>query len=172
MTATSSSLFQKMTWKAIFIDIVALAFIYLVPTISHLLSVPIYLIDPMRLMLILAIVHSNKANGYILALTMPVFSMIISGHPAFPKMILIAVELAMNVFLFYLLLKKLKQPFLAIFLSIVMSKILYYLLKYFLIQLTIIHTELISTPIFIQLITTAVFSIYLMIFLRRAGSGS
>jgi len=172
MTATSSSLFQKMTWKAIFIDIVALAFIYLVPTISHLLSVPIYLIDPMRLMLILAIVHSNKANGYILALTMPVFSMIISGHPAFPKMILIAIELAMNVFLFYLLLKKLKQPFLAIFLSIVMSKILYYLLKYFLIQLTIIHTELISTPIFIQLITTAVFSIYLMIFLRRADSGN
>lgn len=157
---------QSATFISILTDFSALAFIYLVPSISHLINMPVYLIEPMRLMLILAMVHTNHKNAYILALTMPLFSLIISGHPALPKMILIATELCLNVFLFYALAKYMKNVFPAILISIISSKIIYYLLKFILINLAVINTELISTPILIQIITTLVFSLYLFKFYK------
>ena len=167
MNTLSHSLFQRKTINGVIVDISALAFIYLVPTLTHLLSLPLYLIDPMRLMVILALVHSNKMNGYMLALSLPVFSLLVSGHPVFPKMVLITVELTFNVFLFYIFIKKLKYPFAAILLSIVFSKTLYYILKFFLIQLTVINSDLITTPVMIQVVTTVIFSLYMFLFIRK-----
>lgn len=167
MKALLQPLVQKRTILSILIDISALAFIYFVPTISHLISLPVYFIEPMRLMLVVALVHTNKSNAYLIALTMPVFSFLISGHPLLPKMILIAFELSLNVFLFYALIGLTKRLFPSILLSIIISKIVYYLLKFGMIQFAIIDSGLISTPIFIQLITTVVFSSYLFIFYRK-----
>jgi hypothetical protein len=152
---------QKDTVISISLDIIALVFIYFVPVISHLINLPIYLIEPMRVMLIFALAHTSKTNAYILALTMPLFSFIISSHPEFPKMILITIELSLNVFLFYLFIKKINYLFSSVLLSIILSKIIYYMIKFSLIKLTIINTELISTPLYIQLITTLFFSLYL-----------
>ncbi len=157
----------KVSLVSILIDISALAFIYLIPTISHILNLPVYLIEPMRLMLILALVHSIKQNAFLLALTMPLFSFLLSGHPLFPKMVLITFELTLNAFLFYFLMKKIKYIFPSILLSIIFSKVIYYLIKYALINLTILHTGLISTPIIIQLITTLVYSLYLYLFFKK-----
>jgi len=140
----------------------------MVPTISHLFSLPIYLIEPMRLMLIFALVHTSKANAFIIALSMPAFSYIISGHPILPKMILISFELLLNVLLFYGLVKKLKFLFPSIILSILLSKAIYYLLKFELINFAIMDTELFSTPIYLQLIMTLIFSLYLYTFYDRS----
>lgn len=167
MKALLYPLVQKRTIVSILIDISALAFIYFVPTISHLISLPVYFIEPMRLMLIVALVHSSKKNAYLIALSMPVFSFLISGHPLFPKMLLIAFELSLNVFLFYALLSKTKRIFPSILLSIVLSKMIYYLIKFGLIKLTIIDSGLISTPLFIQTITAFVFSLYLYLFYKH-----
>jgi hypothetical protein len=167
MKTLSGSIIKKTTIISILTDISALAFIYLVPTISHVINLPVYLIEPMRLMLVLALVHTNKQNAYLLALTMPLFSMIISGHPVFPKMMLIAIELSVNVFLFYLLTNKMKYMFPAILLSILFSKMIYYLLKFILIQFAVLNTGLIATPILVQLITTVLFSLYLFRFYKK-----
>ena len=167
MEALSTTFKQRKIGISALIDISALAFIYFVPTISHLISLPLYFIEPMRLMLVLALVHTHKNNAYILALTLPLFSYLISGHPVLPKMILITSELSLNVFLFYLLSSKMKPVFPAILLSIIISKLAYYLIKYILINMAIIHSGLISTPIFIQLITTLVFSTYLYLVMKR-----
>ncbi len=161
MEALAQSIKQKKTIFSALIDISALVFIYFVPTISHLISLPLYFIEPMRMMLIFALVHTHKNNAYLLALTLPLFSYFISGHPVLPKMMLITFELSFNVFLFYLFSSKIKSVFPAILLSIIISKLAYYLIKYILINIAIIHSGLISTPIFIQLITTLVFSTYL-----------
>ncbi len=59
--------------KSLIIDILGLTFIYFVPAISHLLSFPLYLVEPMRVMLIIAIAHTTKRNAYLIALTLPVF---------------------------------------------------------------------------------------------------
>lgn len=157
---------SKLNTKSIVLDIFALAFIYFVPTISHLLNIPLYLVEPMRIMLILAIVHTSKKNAYLIALTLPVFSFLISAHPNIFKVLLITAELVLNVWLFYALAKKTNQ-FVAMLSSILLSKIFYYLLKFGLISFAVLQTGLISTPIYLQLITSVVFSAYLFFVLRR-----
>ncbi len=167
MKVITQALLQKSTIISILIDLGAFAFIFLVPTISHLISLPVYLIEPMRLMLILSLVHTNKKNAYLIALTMPLFSYLLSGHPLLPKMILITFELSLNVFLFYLLMNMIKRTFPSILLSIVLSKVVYYLIKFIMIKMTILNSGLVSTPIYIQIITTLVFSSYLFIFFKN-----
>jgi hypothetical protein len=167
MNTVRVNYFSKQNVKSVLFDIAALAFIYFVPAISHLLSLPVYLIEPMRLMLILALVHTTKQNAYIIALSLPLFSFLISAHPVLPKMILISFELVLNVFLFFALLKKLDNTFLAVLVSIILSKLVYYVLKFALIKLTLIDSGLISTPIVIQVIMVFIFSSYLYSFYRK-----
>jgi len=167
MKAITQNINNNILWKSIAIDFSALAFIYLVPTFSHLLSLPIYFIEPMRLMLVLSLVHTSKKNAYLLALTLPLFSFLISSHPVLAKMILISFELSFNVFLFFLLKDVLRKIFPAIFLSIIISKVVYYCIKYILIHAALLNSGLISTPIIIQIITTFVFSIYVYLLLKK-----
>lgn len=164
---TINTTLEKLNVRSILFDIIAITFIYFVPAISHLLSLPVYLIEPMRLMLILALVHTTKQNAYILAITMPLFSFLISSHPVFSKMLLITFELGLNVFLFHLLVSKFKHTFLPILLSILGSKIIYYILKFGLIQFAILKSGLISTPILIQIVMTLTFSGYLYFFYKK-----
>ena len=150
--------------KNIVFDLLALLLIYLVPAISHLLSFPVYYLEPMRIMLILAIVHTTRKNAYLIAFTLPLFSLLISAHPSLIKTSLVTGELLLNVRLFFFLSEKLSNKSLSIFLSIVVSKLLYYFAKFLLINSVLMSGDLISTPIYIQLIMLFVFSgyIYLM----------
>jgi hypothetical protein len=155
--------------KNIVFDLIALLAIYLVPAVSHLLSFPVYYLEPMRIMLILAIVHTSRKNAYLIALTLPLFSMLISAHPSLVKTSLITGELLLNVWLFFLLSEKLSNKTLSIFLSIVVSKAFYYLVKLLLITSALISGDLISTPMYIQIIMLFILSgyIYLTSYFRR-----
>lgn len=146
----------------------ALLLIYFTPALSHILYFPLYLIEPMRLVLILAMLHSDRRNAYLLALTLPVFSFTVSAHPVFYKMLLISAELTMNVWLFFMLSSKLKNNFAAMLSAIVLSKVTYYLLKSGFIYFALIGTGLFSTPIWIQAVTTIIFSTYAFIILRNS----
>jgi hypothetical protein len=152
--------------KALIFDAFALSFIYFIPAISHMLGLKLYLIEPMRLMLIIAMVHTHRRNAYMLALTLPLFSFLISTHPVLIKTGLISAELVINVFLFFFLVKKM-HTLAAIFISIWASKIIYYILKYLTILLIWPGDSLISTPIYIQLITSSAFSIYLFLMMKK-----
>ncbi len=149
-------------------NFIALAFIYFVPAVSHLLNFPLYLIEPMRLMLVLALVHTNRVNAYIIALTLPLFSFMVSSHPHFFKMVLIALELVLNVWLFHILLSKTRNAFASIILSIILSKGAYYALKFGFIAIMLIpNSKLIATPLYIQGITTIVFALYLTFLYKK-----
>jgi hypothetical protein len=154
--------------KNIVFNLLALLFIYLVPAISHLLSFPVYYLEPMRIMLILAIVHTSRKNAYLIAFTLPLFSLLISAHPSLIKTSLVTGELLLNIWLFFFLSEKLANKTLNIFLSIIASKIFYYLIKFLLITSLLMSGDLISTPMYIQMIMLFVFSgyIYLMSFDR------
>jgi hypothetical protein len=156
--------------RSVLFDIFGLAFIYFVPTLSHLLSVPLYLVEPMRIMMILAIAHTNKRNAYLIALTLPLFSFLVSAHPHLLKTMLITIELLANVWLFYFISNRWKNYFGAMLTSIVFSKALYYLMKYGLISLAFLDSSLISTPIYLQIITAVIFSSYLVVMLMRKDS--
>ncbi|MFO7872885.1 MAG: hypothetical protein R6U62_00175 [Bacteroidales bacterium] len=158
--------------RAILFDVFALAFIYLVPTISHMLSIKLYLLEPMRLMLVLAMVHTRRQNAYILAFTMPFFSFLISAHPLLVKALLIAIELVVMVFVFYQLEKRL-HTFVAIFSAILVSKMLYYGMKYVAVITVLPAEPLVGTPLQLQVLTSLAFSLYLfLVFGKSSLSGS
>jgi hypothetical protein len=169
MTASATTL-NAQSWKSYIkpalLDVFALAFIYFLPAISHLLSIKLYLIEPMRVMLVLALVHTHKKNAYLLALTLPLFSFLISAHPVFVKTMLISAELVVNVALFYFLVKRL-QVLAAIFVSIWLSKMFYYSLKSLAMLSILPGDSLVSTPLLIQLATSLVFSLYLFAFFKK-----
>ncbi len=144
-------------------DIMALAVIYLVPVFSHLFAIPIYYAEPMRLMLVLAIMFTSQRNVFIIAITMPLFSMMVSGHPVFYKALIMSGELLFNAFLYFLLVDKIKNKFTSMALSIAMSKGAYYGLKILLLQLALMNGDLIATPIIFQLGVIFIFSSILML---------
>jgi hypothetical protein len=160
------------TIKSAIIDLTALLVIYFTPALIHLLSMPVYFIEPVRLMLILSIAHSSKINTFFLALSLPLFSHLVSAHPVFLKTILISFELLLFTFLFYELSKKFKSVFLVILGSIVSGKLFYYFFKYLLISSGLIQSELISTPVYIQIIVSIVFSLYVSFILKRGKPGA
>jgi len=169
-TITAASPLRNEWIRAISIQLLALLLIYFTPTLSHLSGLKLYLIEPMRFMVILAIAHSNKKNALLLAITLPIFSYVISMHPIILKSLIICIELSAMVFLFYGLSKYMKF-FPAILCAIIASKLLYYSLKTVLIQTSLLNDSLISTPILIQLITTIVFSAYIWFFFRKQIPG-
>jgi hypothetical protein len=162
---------NKTAIKSALIDLTAVLLIYFTPALSHLFNLPVYFIEPVRLMLILSIAHSSKTNTFILALTLPMFSHLISAHPIFLKTVLISFELVIFSFLFFELSKKFKSVFLVMFVSITAGKLFYYLFKYMLINFGLIQSELISTPVLMQFIVSIIFSLYVSVILNRNKTG-
>lgn len=164
MEAVVSIFKSKEKIKSVLLDGAALTVIYFLPSISHLLSFPLYLIEPMRIMLVFALVHTEKKNAYILALTLPVFSFLVSAHPSIPKTGLITAELLLNVWLFFIISEKVKNGFVSLALSILLSKLFYYAAKFAFISLAFIGGGLISTPIYIQLVMIVLLSTYFLVY--------
>lgn len=173
MSTTLSALSTKSTFtKSLLFDVLGLVAIYFLPALSHMFSFPVYLVEPMRLMIILTIAHTSKRNAIIIALTLPLFSFFISGHPIPPKALIMAVELMLNVLLFYYFAKRIKNYFGAMVMSILASKVVYYFMKYGIIYYGIIEMELFTTPIYLQLILTLVYSSYLFVVFSRKEAPS
>ena len=135
-----------------------------------MLTVPLYLFEPMSILLILSIVHTSKKNSFIIAASLPIISFVLSAHPVFFKVILIASELALTVGLFYFINQRIKNMFVVTVVTILLSKIYYYIGKFLLIKLTLIEGELVSTPLYIQGIVILVLSVYVYFIFNRKDS--
>ena len=151
----------KSNIKTYLIDFSLLLMIYFLPAISHLFAFPVYYLDPMRIALVVALIHTSKKNAYIIALTLPLFSFLISSHPQIIKSFLLSAELVINLSLFFLLKDKLKNVFTSLFLSILISKVIYYSLKFALISFALLNDRLFSTPIYFQLFAAILLSTYI-----------
>ena len=167
MESVISGSINKTKIKNYIFDLFAIVAIYLIPSLSHLLNFPVYLVEPMRLVIILALVHTSKANAFIIAVTLPLFSFLISSHPSLVKASLMTTELLLNVFLFFVLYKNFSNKFLVAFTSILLSKIYYYLIKILLINFALLGGDLFATPIFIQIIVAMVCSSYIYFAFRN-----
>lgn len=155
-------------YKTILIDVAIFLVIYLLPTISHLFPFPLYLIEPMRIAVLASFLLSrSKVNTYIIALTIPLFSFLVTGHPVFFKSLLISVEYLTNILLFIYFTEKLGIKTLgAMTLSIIGSKIFYYGLKYVFIEVGLIEGSLVSTGLIEQIIALLIISIVFTILYR------
>jgi hypothetical protein len=158
----------KSNIKTYLIDFSLLLLIYFLPALSHLFAFPIYYLDPMRIALVVALIHTSKKNSYIIALTLPLFSFVISSHPQIFKSFLLSAELIINLSLFFLFKDKIKNVFTALFLSILISKLIYYVLKFAIISFGLIDDRLFSTPIYFQLASTVLLSFYIYVINRSS----
>lgn len=141
-------------------DLVIVGLFYMVPTLSHLTSIPFYRFEPMRCVLLLSLLLTgNKKNAYIMAVTLPLFSFFVGGHPFFAKALLMAAELSANVFLFYVFSKRIKNTAVAMFLSILASKMIYYIIKYGIISAGILDGPMVATGLMTQFIVAVVLSV-------------
>jgi hypothetical protein len=155
--------------KTYLIDFSLLLSIYFLPALSHLFAFPIYYLDPMRIALVVALIHTSKKNAYIIAITLPLFSFLISSHPQILKSFLLSTELIINLGLFFFLKDKLKNVFATLFISIVISKVIYYFLKFVLIYFALLNDKLFSTPFYFQLISVFVLSSYIYLVNRTSN---
>jgi len=151
----------KSNIKTYFIDFSLLLLIYFLPALSHLFAFPIYYLDPMRIALVVALVHTSKKNAFIIALTLPLFSFLISAHPQILKSFLLSAELIINLSLFFLFKEKIKNVFTSLFLSIFISKVIYYSLKFTVIYFALLNDKLFSTPVSFQLGSALILSSYI-----------
>jgi hypothetical protein len=151
---------MNLNLKYLLIDLGAVLVIYFLPEISGLLNISLYLFEPMRIIIVLSIVHSSKNNSYLLALSLPLVSYLLSNHPSVGKTFILSGDLLLNIFLYFRLNKTYDNKFLCMVISIAISKIAYYLFKYLLMELSFIEGNLIATPIYIQLLIIVVLSSY------------
>lgn len=146
--------------KNLLIDLGGILFIYFLPGITSHLNIPLYLFEPMRVIIIIAIVHTSKENTYILALLLPAFSYIFSNHPSMIKTFILSGDLLLNIFLYFRFLKDKVNKFLLMSVCIIGSKLTYYLVKYLLIQFSVLKGDLIATPLYVQILIVIILSGY------------
>ena len=146
--------------KALVVDAIYILLVLITPILAHLTYIPFYLLDPMRWAVISNyLILKNKTNALFLAVALPILAFIISGHPIFIKNLLISTELCVNVLILDWILRKNKNVFFSVLLSIVSSKIIYYVLKFFLIYFGLLSTVLLGTSILLQLVVTIAISL-------------
>ena len=156
---TSISIDRRKVAVCSLTDVALFAFVYFIPALSHLTSIPFYMLEPMRVAVLLGlIVTGSGRNAYFTALTLPVFSFVVAAHPLLLKSLLMSGELVLNVFFLQLLLKKFRSGFLAAFLSVILSKLAYYAGKLLLVKASLLDMSMVSTPLWIQIAVAALLS--------------
>lgn len=157
--------------RNITVDIVIFVSIFFIPALSHLAPFPLYLLDPMRILLFTGyLLTRQNANALLLALAIPLFSSLVTGHPPLFKAILISIELTVNLLIFMKLISNTKLHIaLSLFLSIIASKFVYYALKLAFINLGLIEGELITTNLWLQLGTVVFVTILFFLIWTKTG---
>lgn len=164
---TTINTLENSRYRTVITDITAFVFVGLVPAASHLFSVPVYFIEPMRIMLVLALLFSSRYNAYALAIALPLFSFLVSGHPVPLKMVIIMAELLLNAWLFLLFYRNLKMPFLSTFGSILISKLFCYAMYLVFFSMAFVKAEAGSIFIIAQLLLTLLLSSAVWLIVNR-----
>jgi hypothetical protein len=154
-------------------DIAALTFVGLVPAASHLFKIPIYFIEPMRVMLVISLLYSSRWNAFALAIVLPLFSFLVSGHPVPVKMIVIMAELFLNAWLFLYFYRNTKKAFLSTFGSIILSKLFCYAMYLVIFSMAFVKEESEITFLMAQAILTILLSslVWLIFYRRKSNNG-
>jgi hypothetical protein len=151
--------------KVLLTDLLIFALFYFIPALSHLTAIPLYFAEPMRIFLFASyFLSANKWNNYFIAVSLPLFSVFVSGHPVFLKGVLMSLELLSNIIILALLFRQFKwNLFVSLIVSIVVSKTIYYIGKSAFIHLGLLKMSLVSAPLSIQILATAGLSIFFFV---------
>ena len=138
------------------LDFSHMAGIYLIPSLSHLLALPIYLLEPMRIAVLIALLFSHRANAWLVAITLPLASFWMSGHPEPVKAVLMGIEFSVLIAAYFALRRAVRLPaVVSIAAAIVVGKFVYYGSKAMVLSIGWLSGSLVSTPWTLQLTTAA-----------------
>ena len=111
------------------LDNVLLAVTCLVPAVSHVLALPLYMLNPMLAVLLAGmLLGKDWRNALVLAILLPLVSCLLVGMPTAPKMVCMMAELATVAGLFHLLSRR-WTVLPAVLVSVLAAKAVYYALK-------------------------------------------
>jgi hypothetical protein len=139
--------------KTITLNVLLCVAVVAIPALSHATTLPLYRFEPMRLLLFVALLTTGRRNALLMALWLPLLSLLTSGHPVFPKVVLIQGELVLNAWIFTEIFRRSGRFTLAAAASIVASKSVYYAAKYVLIEMALLRGHVVATPWTYQLAT-------------------
>lgn len=101
----------------------------LIPAVSHLTALPLYMLNPMLALLLVGLLLGRDwRNALLLAVLMPLVSSLVTGMPAMPKMVCMVAELATVAAMFGWLSRK-WAVLPAVLVSVLAAKGVYYALK-------------------------------------------
>lgn len=146
MNTSISTTLRHVSVRTIIIDAVLLTTACLVPTLSHLFALPLYHLNPMLIVLLAGmLLVQDKRNALLLAILLPLVSMMAVGMPTPLKAVCMMAELSAVVLISS---RFAVQGFGTMLLAIMGGKVVYYLLK----ALLLAPAVLVSTPILTQVI--------------------
>ena len=153
--------------RTVIIDAALIVLLCLTPALSHFIGVSYHYFEPMRIALFAGLLLvDDKRNGYLLAALLPVASMLISGMPTPPICALMVLELMLNVFIFHLITKVSKSAFVGMLTGIVLSKVVFRLLKWGVISQGMMQTSELIANWQVQLVVAVVFAAVFALVLR------
>jgi hypothetical protein len=143
-------------WRTALIDVVLITVACLVPTLSHLAAVPLYQLNPMLIVLMTGMLLVNdRRNAFLLAVLLPLVSMLAVGMPTPAKALCMGAELLTLVSVFTLMQSRwgfasasVAGRFTAVVAAMLCGKMGYYALK----AVILAPAVLVSTPWTIQLL--------------------
>lgn len=151
-----------MSVRTIVVDALLLTTACLVPTLSHLFAFPLYHLNPMLLVLLAGmLLVPDKRNALLLALLLPLVSMMAVGMPTPLKALCMMAELSAVVLISG---RFSVQGFVPMLLAIIGGKVVYYLLK----ALLLAPAVLVSTPVLTQLIVAVAAAMLFALLSRKA----
>lgn len=160
---TISTLKKQSVVRTAVVDILLLGVICIVPTLSHLFAFPFYQFNPMFLCMLAGMVLvSDRRNAYLLAILLPVVSMLLCGMPTPAKAMCMVPEMLTVVALFHVFEKRMPS-FVAMVAAILSGKVVYYGLK----AIVLSGTPLVTTNIWLQISVLIIFSILFSVFYNR-----
>ncbi|MGC8864471.1 MAG: hypothetical protein ACP5O2_02005 [Bacteroidales bacterium] len=152
--------------NALQIDLVAVGVIVFMPQIVKTTGLPVYLMEPMRVLTLIALAHTGKINALVLAIGLPLLGFFSEGHPAEIKAGIMATELTINVLIFYALYSRIPAIW-ALPLAIIVAKGIYYLLKWAAVSIALLPPPIMATPISYQLAVLVIMSLYVWWYLKK-----
>lgn len=160
----SENIKQRSLVRTSLIDASLLAAACLIPAMSHLLALPLYLLNPMLMVVMTGmLLAGDRWNGYLLALAVPFATCIVAGMPTPLGALCMVCEYGTVVTVFNLMGRQ-RSGFWGIFgsvlVAIVAGKAVYYLSKWILVR----PEQLIGTSILWQVVSvmaiTATFAFF------------
>lgn len=110
-------------------DAALIAAACLIPAVSHLTALPLYMLNPMLALLLAGmLLGKDWRNALVLAVFMPAVSCLVVGMPTAAKMVCMVAELATVAGLFHLLSRR-WAVLPAVLVSVLAAKVVYYAMK-------------------------------------------